>query len=73
MLRNQILIIADHASNYLPKENNKLGLTNAFLRQHIAFDIGIKEISLDLSKRLNCRVIQGKDSRLIIDLNIDLN
>ena len=72
-LSNQILIIADHASNYLPKENNKLGLTNAFLNQHIAFDIGIKELSLDLSNRLKCRVIQGKYSRLLIDLNRDLD
>ncbi len=72
-LRSQILIIADHASNYLPKENNKLGLTNAFLNQHIAFDIGVKELSLDLSYRLKCNVIQGKYSRLLIDLNRDLD
>ena len=72
-LGNQILIIADHASNYLPKENNKLGITNAFLNQHIAFDIGVKELSLDLSYRLNCNVVQGKYSRLLIDLNRDLD
>tara|TARA_B100000902_G_scaffold386947_1_gene430271 strand:+ start:3832 stop:4536 length:705 start_codon:yes stop_codon:yes gene_type:complete len=72
-LSNQILIIADHASNYLPKENNKLGLTNAFLNQHIAFDIGVKELSLDLSHQLKCNVIQGKYSRLLIDLNRDLD
>ena len=72
-LRNQILIIADHASNYLPKENYKLGLTSAFLNQHIAFDIGVKELSLDLSNRLKCKVIQGKYSRLLIDLNRDLD
>ena len=72
-LRNQILIIADHASNYIPKENNKLGLTNAFLNEHIAFDVGIKELSLDLSNRFKCKVIQGKYSRLLIDLNRDLD
>ena len=69
----QILIIADHASNYLPKENCKLGLTSAFLNQHIAFDIGVKELSLDLSNRLKCKVILGKYSRLLIDLNRDLD
>ena len=47
-LENQILIIADHASNYVPKEKNKLGLLNSFLNQHIAFDVGVKELSLDL-------------------------
>ena len=72
-LENQILIIADHASNYIPKKNNKLGLKNSFLNQHIAFDIGVKELSLDLSNQLKCRIIQGKYSRLLIDLNRDLN
>ena len=72
-LENQILIIADHASNYIPKKNNKLGLPNSFLNQHIAFDIGVKELSLDLSNQLKCRIIQGKYSRLLIDLNRDLN
>ena len=71
-LENQILIIADHASNYVPKDNNKLGLPDSFLEQHIAFDIGVKELSLDLSNRLKCRVIQGKYSRLLIDLNRDI-
>ena len=69
---NQILIIADHASNYLSKENNKLGLSDFYLNQHIAFDLGVKELSLDLSNRLKCKVIQGKYSRLLIDLNRDL-
>ena len=72
-LENQILIIADHASNFVPKENNKLGLPNSFLNRHIAFDIGVKELSLDLSNRLKCKVIQGKYSRLLIDLNRDLD
>ena len=72
-LENQILIIADHASNYVPKDNNKLGLPDSFLGQHIAFDIGVKELSLDLSNRLKCRVIQGKYSRLLIDLNRDID
>ena len=70
---SQILIVVDHASNFIPKENNKLGLPNSLLNQHIAFDIGIKELSLDLSNRLQCNTIQGKYSRLLIDLNRDLD
>ncbi len=72
-LENQILIIVDHASNHVSKEDNKLGLPNSFLNQHIAFDLGVKELSLDLSTRLKCRLIQGKYSRLLIDLNRDLD
>jgi len=72
-LENKILIIADHASNYVPKECNKLGLSNFFLSQHIAFDIGVKELSLNLAKSLKCKIIQGKYSRLLIDLNRDLD
>ena len=71
-LENKILIIADHASNYISKENNKLGLPDSVLSQHIALDLGVKELSLDLSNRLKCKVIQGKYSRLLIDLNRDL-
>ena len=70
---SQILIVADHASNFVPKENNKLGLPNSSLNQHIAFDIGIKELSLDLSNRFKCNIVQGKYSRLLIDLNRDLD
>ena len=72
-LEKKILIIADHASNFVPEENNKVGLLNSFLNKHIAFDVGVKELSLDLSNRLKCKVIQGKYSRLIIDLNRDLD
>ena len=72
-LEKKILIIADHASNFVPKENYKLGLLNSFLYKHIAFDIGVKELSLDLSNRLKCKVIQGKYSRLLIDVNRDLD
>ena len=72
-LENQILIIADHASNYIPEEYINLGLPDSFLSNHIAFDIGVKELVLDLSNRLKCRVIQGKYSRLLIDLNRDLD
>ena len=72
-LENQILIITDHASNYIPKEYSNLGLPDSFLINHIAFDIGVKELVLDLSNRLKCKVIQGKYSRLLIDLNRDLN
>ena len=72
-LEKKILIIADHASNFIPIENNKLGLPDSFLKQHIAFDLGVKELSLDLSNRLKCKVIQGKYSRLFIDLNRDLD
>ena len=63
----------DHASNFVPKENNNLGMLNSFLNKHIAYDVGVKELSLDLSNRLKCKVIQGKYSRLLIDLNRDLN
>ncbi len=71
-LENQILIIVDHASNFVPKENNNLGIPNSFFDKHIAFDIGVKELSLDLSNRLKCKIIQGEYSRLLIDLNRDL-
>ena len=72
MFDKRILIIADHASNYIPVECNNLGLSSDLINSHISFDIGIKELSSELSKKLDCCLIQSKYSRLLIDMNRDL-
>ncbi len=67
--RHSILIIADHASNFIPKEYNNLGLSDKFIKSHIAYDLGVRELSLKLSKKLNAYLVTGNYSRLLIDLN----
>mgnify|MGYP001427970400 CR=1 FL=1 len=67
--RHSILIIADHASNFIPEEYNCLGLSKELIESHIAYDLGIKELSLELSKKLKTHLVVGEHSRLLIDLN----
>jgi len=65
------LIICDHASNHVPAQINKgtLGLTDADMNRHIAFDIGAKGVSEHIGKLLNAPVICSTFSRLVIDPN----
>ncbi len=67
----RILFIADHASNYIPSSLKNLGLKDNQLNSHIAYDLGVKELCINLSNLLNSKYIIGEYSRLIIDLNRD--
>ena len=66
-----LLLICDHASNYIPPTYQKLGLTADQLKEHIAWDIGAAEITLQISKILNSVAILSGISRLIVDANRD--
>ena len=70
--KKRILIIADHASNYIPNSLDNLGLNKNLFKTHIAYDLGVKELCIDLSKLLKSKYITGEYSRLIVDLNRDL-
>ncbi len=70
--KKRILIIADHASNYIPGSLDNLGLNKNLFNTHIAYDLGVKELCIDLSKLLKSKYIIGEYSRLIVDLNRDL-
>lgn len=65
------LIICDHASNHVPTQinNGTLGLSDANMNRHIAFDIGAKGVSEHLGELLNAPVICSTFSRLVIDPN----
>ena len=67
--RHSILIVADHASNFIPQKYNNLGLSQRLMKSHIAYDLGIKELSLALSKKLKASLVIGEYSRLLIDPN----
>ncbi|BAV63988.1 N-formylglutamate amidohydrolase [Sphingobium cloacae] len=63
-----ILIIADHASALVPRDID-LGIDPTLLRDHIAIDIGVAEVSASIARQLGCTAILGGVSRLVIDLN----
>ena len=69
----RILFIADHASNYIPSSLKNLGLKDNQLNSHIAYDVGVKELCINLSNLLNSNYIIGEYSRLVIDLNRDIS
>ncbi len=63
-----LLIVADHASAYVPADID-LGIEPALLKDHVAIDIGVAEVSALLAAQLGCTAILGGVSRLVIDLN----
>ena len=71
--KKKILFIADHASNYIPFSLKNLGLNENQINSHIAYDLGVKELCINLANHLNSKYIIGEYSRLIIDLNRDLS
>ena len=63
-----ILIVADHASNFVP-EDIKIGLPRDLLCQHIAVDIGVAPVARLMAEEDGFSAILGGVSRLIVDLN----
>lgn len=63
-----ILIVVDHASNYVP-DGVDLGITPDLLEEHIAYDIGVANIARYMSKSPGYLSILGTVSRLVVDLN----
>ena len=66
---HSLVILADHAMNRLPPEYGDLGLPAAAFTRHIAYDIGVEDVTRKLSARLNVPAVLGCFSRLLIDPN----
>lgn len=68
-----LLFLCDHATRFLPRALGTLGLSEAELSRHIAWDIGIAEVTRDLAERFNAPAVLSRFSRLIIDPNRPLD
>ena len=66
-----LLLICDHASNFIPRHLHNLGLSPSQLEDHIAWDRGAADLVQLLSDKLDCRAILANYSRLLIDVNRD--
>jgi predicted N-formylglutamate amidohydrolase len=64
-----IVLLCEHASNYIPPEYGGLGVPAADLQRHIAWDIGAAQVTRHLSRILGAAAFLGTYSRLMIDLN----
>lgn len=63
------VILCDHASNRVPPGFGTLGLGEADMQRHIAWDPGALPVSRILAERLGCPLIYPDASRLLIDCN----
>jgi predicted N-formylglutamate amidohydrolase len=64
-----LILVCDHASNRLPEEYGSLGMSEALLQTHIAYDIGAAAVTRSLAQAFGAPAILGCYSRLLIDLN----
>lgn len=67
------LIVADHAGRLIPRALGDLGVGAADRLAHIAWDIGIREVAIQLAASLNGFLAMQTYSRLVIDCNRPLD
>jgi len=63
------VLVCEHASNFIPPSFERLGLDEADLSHHIAFDIGAEGTARWLSRLLDAPLLIQKISRLVYDCN----
>lgn len=71
--RAPVLLLCDHATRFLPRALAGLGLSEAELSRHIAWDIGIADVTRAVAERLDAPAVLSHFSRLIIDPNRSLD
>jgi predicted N-formylglutamate amidohydrolase len=71
--KSPFLLVADHAGNLIPRALGRLGVAEAELRRHIAWDIGIAGLGRLLADALDATFVQQNYSRLVIDCNRSLD
>ncbi len=68
-----LVLLCDHASNFVPRSLEGLGLDRAQLGRHIALDIGAAEVTRRLAQALDAPAVLSHFSRLVVDPNRDLD
>jgi len=62
-------LTCEHAGKRLPARLGTLGLADADLERHIAWDIGAEAVARRLSERLDATLVLQRYSRLVVDCN----
>jgi predicted N-formylglutamate amidohydrolase len=70
--RTPLLLTCEHATNFIPHELTGLGLPQALLDDHVAWDIGAFETAKRLARLLDAPLIGAPASRLLVDPNREL-
>lgn len=68
-----ILLVCEHASNYIPPAFAGLGLPPELLEDHVAWDIGALGLARRLAEALDAPLIAAPASRLLVDPNRDMD
>jgi predicted N-formylglutamate amidohydrolase len=68
-----VLVLCDHASNFIPPEYDNLGLPPGELQRHIAWDIGAAGVARRLAAALAAPALLTRFSRLLVDPNRGLD
>ena len=69
--RSDLFLIADHAGRAIPRRLGRLGVPESELLRHIAWDIGIADVTERVSAALDATAVLQTYSRLVIDCNRD--
>jgi predicted N-formylglutamate amidohydrolase len=69
--RSDFVIVVDHASARIPRRLANLGLPDAELRRHIAWDIGALSVARRVAEAMDAPLVAQNYSRLVIDCNRD--
>ncbi len=67
--RASLLLVCEHASNYMPAQFENLRLAEEVLHSHAALDIGALELAENLSQWLDAPLLSTRVSRLVYDCN----
>jgi predicted N-formylglutamate amidohydrolase len=64
-----IVLVCEHASNFVPSSFNSLGLNEQQLQSHIAWDPGALETAKLMAHKLEAALVASQVSRLVYDCN----
>ena len=71
--RGRALLVCDHASARMPRRLGTLGVRDADILRHVAWDIGAAAVARRLSELLDAPLLLSGYSRLVIDCNRPLD
>jgi predicted N-formylglutamate amidohydrolase len=69
--RGRLMIVCDHASNWVPPTLQSLGLPPHELERHIAWDPGALAVAQNLARLVDAPLVHATVSRLVLDVNRD--
>ncbi len=67
--RAPLLLVCEHASNFIPAELDNLQLSDEVLHSHVALDLGAFDLAKKISDLLDAPLITSAISRLVYDCN----